>query len=432
MDLNSTRLQRRTLLFGLAGVAGTAILAACGSSDATPAATTAPTTAAGAATRPAGSATTAAPAATAATTAPAPTSAASSATTGTASATTGGTSAAAIPTIANPAGGATIQLTGAGSTFINPLMTSWAEAYNKSVAKNITVNYQSIGSGGGIQQFTQKTVDFGATDAPMTEDQLKAAPGVLHIPLIHGAVVPTYNLKLDASKPLQFSGQTLVDIYLGKITKWNDKAIAADNPGVTLPSTDIAVVYRSDGSGTTYTWVDYFSKVSKEWESQIGRATTVKFPVGIGAKGNEGVSGQVKQVEGSIGYVELIYALENKLPAGAVKNLAGEFAVPSLDSVTKAAAVPSYPPDLRFSITQPPAEVKGAYPISATTWALAFTEQPDMNKAQALVAYLLWSIGPAGDDVAKGKNYAPMPASLKQLAVGQLKKMTVKGEPVLK
>ena len=280
-------------------------------------------------------------------------------------------SALAQPTFGPIAGGANLQLTGAGSTFINPLLTTWAQAFNQTVAKNVTINYQSIGSGGGIQQITQKTVDFGASDAPMTDDQIKAAPGILHIPMVHGPVVATYNLKLDVNKPLQFSGQTLVDIYSGKITKWNDKAIAADNPGVTLPSTDIAVVYRSDGSGTTSIWVDFFSKISKDWESQVGRGTSVKFPTGIGAKGNEGVAGQVKQVEGGIGYVELAYALENKLPVSLVKNAAGEFIAPSVDSASKAAALPSYPDDLRFSITNPPAEVKGAYPITGTTWLLA-------------------------------------------------------------
>lgn len=430
---------RRSLMKGFAATAGTAILAACGGSATStpqPVATTAPTSGSGAATAtkaPVAAATTAG-----ATVVPAGTTAAGSATTGSASATTAsgttvsGSAVAAQPTFGPVAGGTNLQLTGAGSTFINPLLTTWAQAFNQSVAKNVTINYQSIGSGGGIQQFTQKTVDFGASDAPMTDDQLKAAPGTLHIPLVHGPVVATYNLKLDITKPLQFSGQTLVDIYQGKITKWNDKAIAADNPDAKLPSTDIAVVYRSDGSGTTSIWVDYFSKISKEWESGVGRGTSVKFPVGLGAKGNEGVAGQVKQVEGGIGYVELAYALENKLPVSLVKNAAGEFIAPNPDSASKAAALPSYPDDLRFSITNPPAETKGAYPITGTTWLLAFTQQTDKNKADALVTFVRWAISPAGDEVAKQKNYPPIPAPLKEKVIGQLKKITVNGEPVYK
>jgi len=422
---------------GIAGAAGTAILTACGGSATStpaPAATAATTSAAGAvatatkapaaATSSTGATVSSPAAATAATTSPvAGTTAASSAPSG---------SAAVQPTFGAIAGGANIQLTGAGSTFINPLLTTWAQAFNQSIAKNITINYQSIGSGGGIQQITQKTVDFGASDAPLTDDQIKAAPGILHIPMVHGPVVPTYNLKLDVNKPLQFSGQTLVGIYFGTITKWNDKAIAADNPGITLPSTDIAVVYRSDGSGTTSIWVDFFSKISKDWESKVGRGTSVKFPTGIGAKGNEGVAGQVKQVEGGIGYVELAYALENKLPLSLVKNAAGEFIPPTVDSASKAAALTSYPDDLRFSITNPAAEVKGAYPITGTTWVLPFTQQTDKNKADALVSFIRWAISPAGDEIARSKNYPPIPAPLKAKVLEKLKLITVNGVPVYK
>ncbi len=408
---------RRMVLFGIAGAAGTAILAACGGS-----ATSAP-----------------APAATAATTgSTAATTAASSAASGSASGTTAassatsGSAALAQPTFGAIAGGSNIQLTGAGSTFINPLLTTWADVFKQKVASNVSVNYQSIGSGGGIQQITQKTVDFGASDAPLTDDQIKAAPGILHIPMVHGPVVVTYNLKLDVNKPLQFSGQTLVDIYFGTITKWNDKAIAADNPGIPLPTTDIAVVYRSDGSGTTSIWVDYLSKISKDWESKVGRGTSVKFPTGIGAKGNEGVSGQVKQVDGGIGYVELAYAIENKLPLSLVKNAAGEFIAPGIDSASKAAALSSYPDDLRFSITNPPAEVKGAYPITGTTWLLAYTNQTDMNKTVALVDFIRWAISPAGDEVAKSKVYPSIPPPLKEKVLGQLRKIMVNGTPVYK
>lgn len=443
---------RRTMLMGMAGATATAILAACGGSATStpaPAATAAPTSAAGAAataTRApsatattntgaatvAPAATTAAPVAT--TAAPAATTAVSSVASGTVAvgSATSGSAALAQPTFGAIAGGANLQLTGAGSTFINPLLTTWAQAFNQSVAKNVTINYQSIGSGGGIQQITQKTVDFGASDAPLTDDQIKAAPGILHIPMVHGPVVATYNLKLDVNKPLRFSGQTLVDIYFGNITKWNDKAIAADNPGVTLPSTDIAVVYRSDGSGTTSIWVDYFSKISKDWESKVGRGTSVKFPTGIGAKGNEGVAGQVKQVEGGIGYVELAYALQNKLPVSLVKNAAGEFIAPSVDSASKAAALPSYPDDLRFSITDPPAEVKGAYPITGTTWLLVYTQQTDQNKADALVSFIRWAISPAGDEIARSNNYPPIPAPLKDRVLAKVKLITVNGTPVFK
>ena len=237
---------------------------------------------------------------------------------------------------------------------------------------------------------------------------------------------------LSGTKPLQFSGQTLVDIYSGTIAKWNDKAIAADNPGVTLPSTDIAVVYRSDGSGTTSIWVDYLSKISKDWESKVGRGTSVKFPVGIGGKGNEGVSGQVQQVEGSIGYVELAYALSNKLPVSAVKNAGGDYITPNVDSASLAAALPSYPDDLRFSITNPPAEVKGAYPITGTTWLLPYTQQTDKNKADALITFVRWAISPAGDAIAKQNNYPPIPAPLKAKVLQKLMLITVNGEPVFK
>lgn len=440
MRLTTKRFNRRTMLMGVAATTGTAILAACGGSATEvpkPAATTA-TGATGATTVATKAPTTAAASGTAATAAPAGTAgvpagtvaASGSAVTGTTATSSG--AAAAQPTFGPIAGGATVQLTGAGSTFINPLLTTWAQAFNQSVAKNVTINYQSIGSGGGIQQITQKTVDFGATDAPLTDDQLKAAPGILHIPMVHGPVVATYNLKLDGTKPLQFSGQTLVDIYSGTITKWNDKAIAADNPDVKLPNTDIAVVYRSDGSGTTSIWVDFFSKISKDWETKVGRGTSVKFPVGIGAKGNEGVAGQVKQVDGGIGYVELAYALENKLPVSAVKNAAGEFVTANPDAASKAAALPSYPDDLRFSITNPPAEVKGAYPITGTTWIIAYTQQTDKAKADSLVTFIRWAISPAGDEIAKQKNYPPIPASLKEKVTGQLKKITVNGEPVYK
>src|SRR5436853_3411052 len=250
----------------------------------------------------------------------------------------GGTS---QPVTANNSGGAgassqALQINGAGATFPNPIYSKWFSEYNK-LHPDIRINYQSIGSGGGIQQVTNHTVFFGATDGPMNEEQLKAAPGIMHFPTVLGAVVPVYNIP-GVTGELKFTGPVLADIYLGKIKKWNDPALAKLNSGVKLPATDITIVHRSDGSGTTYIFVDYLSKVSPEFKSQVGVATSVKWRAGVGGKGNEGVSGLVTQTPGSIGYVELIYALQNKISYGTVQNMAGEFVPPSVDSVTAAAA----------------------------------------------------------------------------------------------
>src|SRR5256712_1463407 len=256
----------------------------------------------------------------------------------------------------------TIRINGAGATFPNPIYSKWFAEYNK-LHPNVQINYQSLGSGAGIRQITEQTVDFGATDAPMTDEQLRAAPGkILHLPTVLGADVPVYNIP-NVTAELKFSGQVLADIFLGKITKWSDPEIAKLNAGVNLPATDITVVHRSDGSGTTYIWVDYLSKVSPEWKKKVGVATSVNWPAGIGGKGNEGVAGLVKQTPGSIGYVELIYALQNKIDYGSVQNMAGEFVKCTIDSVTAAAAAAAtaMPQDFRGSITQSPG--KGGHPI---------------------------------------------------------------------
>src|SRR3954471_13094694 len=268
------------------------------------------------------------------------------------------------------------QINGAGATFPYPIYSKWFAEYNK-LHPDVQINYQSIGSGGGIRQVTNRTVFFGATDGPMTQDQLLAAPGkILHFPTVLGADVPVYNLP-GVSTELKFTGPLLADIFLGKITKWNDAQIAKVNAGVNLPATDITVVHRSDGSGTTYIFVDYLSKVSPEWKSKVGVATSVNWPVGIGGKGNEGVAAQVSQVPGSIGYVELIYALQNKIKHGSVQNMNGKFVKAAVASVTAAAnfAAKQMPPDFRVSITNAPGD--DVYPVSSFTWLLMYENPPD-------------------------------------------------------
>ena len=305
------------------------------------------------------------------------------------------------------AAGQTIQITGAGATFPYPLYSKWFSEYNK-LHPNVELNYQSIGSGGGIRQVTNRTVFFGATDGPMTEDQLRAAPGrILHFPTVLGADVPVYNLA-GVSTQLKFSGSVLADIFLGKIRKWNDPAIGGLNPGVKLPPTDITVVHRSDGSGTTYIWVDYLAKVSSEWKQKVGVNTSVNWPVGVGGKGNEGVAGLVKQTPGSIGYVELIYALQNQISYGMVQNLAGNFVAASTESVTAAAAgaAQEMPADFRVSITNAPGEA--AYPISSFTWLLLYEDPEDKAKAQIMVDFIKWALTD-GQKFARELGYAPLP-----------------------
>ena len=313
-------------------------------------------------------------------------------------------------------------INGAGATFPYPIYSKWFAEYNK-LKSNVQINYQSIGSGGGIRQLTNQTVFFGATDGPMTPEQMQGAPGkILHLPTVLGAVVPIYNLP-GTSSEIKFNGPVLADIFLGKVTKWNDPAIAKLNSGVTLPATDITVVHRSDGSGTSYIWVDYLAKVSPEWLKKVGVNTSVNWPVGLGGKGNEGVSGLVQQTPGSIGYVELIYALQNKIPYGSVQNAAGEFVKASVDSVTKAAAAAAttMPPDFRVSITN--AQGPGAYPISSFTWLLMYADPKDKASARAMVDFVKWALTD-GQKYAADLGYAPLPANvvmLEQAALEQIK-----------
>lgn len=330
-----------------------------------------------------------------------------------------------LPTIVYPKN---VEILGAGASFPYPLYTKMFDVYYQSTG--VKVNYQSIGSGGGQRQLLAKAVDFGGSDAFMTDEQLKNAPGeILHIPICLGAVVPTYNL--PGNPELRFTPDILVDIFLGKIKKWNDPRIAKINPSVKLPNLDIIVVHRSDGSGTTFIWVDYLSKVSKEWEEKVGRGTSVNWPVGLGGKGNEGVSGLVKQTPGSIGYVELIYAIQNNLPFGIVKNKKGNFIKPSLKSVSIAANV-DLPDDTRASITDTDAE-KG-YPISGFTWILVYKEQNydgrSEDRTKALVKLLWWMIH-EGQKYTKPLHYAPLPESALKKAEKLVKSITYNGKPLL-
>lgn len=302
-------------------------------------------------------------------------------------------------------------LNGAGATFPNPIYTKWFAEYNK-LHPQIQINYQSIGSGGGIRQVIAGTVDFGASDGPMTDDMLKEAKiKILHIPTVLGADVPAYNIP-GVTAELKFTPEALAGIFLGKITKWNDKAITSVNPGVNLPDKDIIVVHRSDGSGTTYIWTDYLSKVSSDWQSQVGKGTSVKWPIGLGGKGNEGVAGSIRQLAGSIGYVELIYAVQNNISYGSVKNAAGNFEKASLEGVTAAAAsAPKMPADFRVSITDAPG--KDAYPISSFTWLLIPAQSKDPAKGKILADFLSWMVTD-GQKMTSALSYAPLPDSVVQ------------------
>ena len=306
-----------------------------------------------------------------------------------------------------------VQINGAGATFPNPIYSKWFAEYNK-LHPTVAINYQSIGSGAGIRQITNQTVFFGATDGPMTNDQLQGAPGkILHFPTVLGAVVPIYNIE-GVNQELKFTGPVLANIFLGKITKWNDPAIAKANPGVNLPATDITVAHRSDGSGTSYIWVDFLAKVSPEWKQKVGVATSVNWPTGVGAKGNEGVSGLVKQTPGAIGYVELIYALQNKIAYGSVQNAAGEFVKASVQAVTAAAAVAakSMPKDFRVSITNAPGQ--GVYPVSSFTWLLLYENPKDKAQAKIFVEFLKWALTD-GQKFATELGYAPLPEEVVKL-----------------
>ena len=300
-------------------------------------------------------------------------------------------------------------LNGAGATFPYPMYSKWFSEYHK-LHPDIEINYQSIGSGGGIRQVLAGAVDFGASDGPMTDEQLAQAKiKVLHIPTVLGAVVPAYNLSGVAGE-LRFSPQTIANICLGKIANWNDKAIAADNPGVKFPDRPIIVVHRSDGSGTNYIFTDYLSKVSDEWKNSVGKGTSVKWPVGLGAKGNEGVAGMIRQMDGAFGCVELIYALQNKIPYGAVKNAAGNWVKGSLEGATQAAAtVKNMPADFRVSITNAPG--KDAYPISSFTWLLIPAQSKDATRGKILVDFVNWMLN-QGEKMTTELAYAPLPENV--------------------
>lgn len=307
-------------------------------------------------------------------------------------------------------------------------MQKWLSEYGKLHA-NVRIDYQSIGSGGGIKQIQAQTVDFGASDAAMKDEDLKAAPGeLLHVPVVLGAVVVTYNLP-SLAQPLHFSPDVIADIFLGKIKKWNDPRIKAANPNANLSPADITVVHRSDGSGTSAVFTDYLSKVSPEWKDKVGAGTSPSWPVGIGGKGNEGVTGQVKQTPNTIGYVELAYAIKNSLPVALVKNKSGNFVEPKFDTITAAAAesVPTTPEDLRVSITDPAGA--NTYPISSYVYVLVYKEQKSADKGKALVDFLWWGIHD-GETFATGLQYAPLPAEIVTRAEAKINAITSGGKPL--
>jgi phosphate transport system substrate-binding protein len=311
-----------------------------------------------------------------------------------------------------------ILINGAGSTMAYPIYSKWFYEYHK-LHPNIEINYASIGSGGGIQQLLSHTVDFGASDAPMSDQQLaQAGFKILHFPTVIGSAVPTYNLP-GVTAALRFTPEALAGIYLGKITKWNDPAIAGQNPGVRLPKADLVVVHRSDGSGTTYCWTDYLSKVSPEWRSRVGRNTSVNWPVGLGGKGNEGVAGLVKQIPHSIGYVDVIYAIQNHLPYGSVKNSAGVFVKATLESLTKAAASVPMPADFRVSITDPPAKARDAFPIATFTWLLVPEHIADPTRRAIIKQLLRWALTD-GQQYAGPLVYARLPRAVAQKEIQQI------------
>lgn len=311
-------------------------------------------------------------------------------------------------------------LNGAGATFPYPMYSKWFSEYHK-VHPDVEINYQSIGSGGGIRQVLAGTVDFGASDGPMTDEQLaQAKTKILHVPTVLGADVPAYNIP-GVTAELKFTPEALAGIFLGKITNWNDKAIASANPDVKLPNDQIIVIHRSDGSGTTYIWTDYLSKISAGWQGQVGKGTSVKWPVGLGGKGNEGVAGIIRQMQGSIGYIELIYAIQNKIPYGVVKNAAGNFVKASLESVTAAAAsAPKMPADFRVSITNAPG--KDAYPISSFTWLLIPAQSKDAAKGKILSDLLTWIVND-GQKMTADLAYAPLPESVATKVKAEIKQV---------
>ena len=327
-----------------------------------------------------------------------------------------------VPSQAGP-----ITLNGAGATFPYPLYSKWIAEYNKQFP-NIRINYQSIGSGGGIRQIIAGTVDFGATDAPMKDDESKQAPGKLfHIPATIGAVVLTYNVP-EATAPLKLSPEVLADVYLGKIKKWNDPKIAADNAGVKLPAKEISVVYRTDGSGTTNVYTDYLSSVSAEWKDKVGVGKSVKWPVGLGAKGNEGVTGQIKTTPYTIGYIERAYATQNKLPMVELKNKAGKFVPPTTAAMSAAAEGVEMPPELYVSLVNSAAEA--AYPITGYTYMLVYADAKDAAKGEAIAKYMWWALHD-GQKFAESLDYAPLPAKVVTLVEARLKELSAGGKKLL-
>jgi phosphate transport system substrate-binding protein len=322
----------------------------------------------------------------------------------------------------------TVKLQGAGATFPNPLYQKWLSEFSKQ-HPNILIDYQSIGSGGGIKQIQAQTVDFGASDAPMTDAEMKAAPAeLIHIPTVLGAVVITYNIQ-GVAKPLRFSPEVIADVFLGKITKWNDPRIKADDADANLSAADITVVHRAESSGTSFVFTDYLAKVSPEWKQKVGADKAPNWPVGQGGKGNEGVTGQIKQQPNTIGYVELAYAVQNKLPVALIKNASGNFVEPSIDAVTAAAAAVANttPDDLRVSITN--AAGANAYPISSYTYILAYKDQKDAGKGKALVDFLWWGIHD-GENFAKDLQYAPLPAEIVKRTETKINSITSGAKPL--
>lgn len=322
-----------------------------------------------------------------------------------------------------------VNLTGAGSTFVYPLLNQQIEEYRKK-NPSIAINYQGVGSGAGIKQVSEQTIDFGGTDGPMTDDQLKGTKGgkVLHIPLTLGAEAVTYNVP-NAPKNLKIGPMVLADIFLGKITDWNDTRIAADNPGVSLPDLKIMVAHRSDGSGTTYIFSDYLSSISPDWLSKVGKGTSVNWPVGVGGKGNAGVAGVVQQTPGAIGYVELAYAVQNNLFFAMMQNKEGKWLAPSLQGASAAAAATKIPDDMRVSIVNAPGV--DAYPIAGFSWALIYQDQKDKVKGTALVNFINWAIHD-GQNLSEGLQYAKLPTTLVGREETLLKSITSQGQPLLK
>jgi phosphate transport system substrate-binding protein len=311
------------------------------------------------------------------------------------------------------------KLNGAGATFPYPIYSKWFSEYHKA-NPSVEINYQSIGSGGGILQLLQGTVDFGASDGPMTDEQLaEAKVKILHVPTVLGSVVPAYNIR-GVTQELKFTPDVLAGIFLGKIKNWNDPAIAKVNPGVTFPNQEIVVAHRSDGSGTTYVFTDYLSKVSPEWQKTVGKGTSVKWPSGIGGKGNEGVAGTIVQIQGSIGYIELIYAVQNKIPFGTVQNAAGTFVKASLESTTAAAASAKMPADFRVSITNAPG--KNAYPIASFTWLLVPVQSKDAAKGKVLKDYLTWMLD-KGEAMTAPLTYAPLPTAVSKMVRAEIQQI---------